>query len=221
MAAQTIPARRKLQRHDEASLFGPPPLFEGEDAAAYDALQERFTAGIRPEDVFEAMWVRDCADLTWEIMRMRRLKAHLLTCIMLEKLSEMLHLVVVEEESSDDETSADEDAESSDRELSAKGLAELWAARDPEAVRQVKDQLASKGLTLENVAARALSAQIESFERIDRMVMNAEARRNAALRELERHRTPPARGLRQASEGVIEADFEDVAPVRRRLKDKA
>jgi hypothetical protein len=55
MAARTIPARRKLQRHDEASLFGPPPLFEGEDAAAYDALQERFTAGIRPEDVFEAM----------------------------------------------------------------------------------------------------------------------------------------------------------------------
>jgi hypothetical protein len=137
------------------------------------------------------------------------------------KLSEMLHgVVVVEEESSDDETSADEDAESPDRELSAKGLAELWAARDPEAVREVKDQLASKGLTLENVAARALSAQIESFERIDRMVMNAEARRNAALRELERHRTPPAQALRQASEGVIEADFEDVAPVRRRLKDK-
>jgi ActR/RegA family two-component response regulator len=105
---------------------------------------------------------------------------------------------------------ADElDAEGSDSELSADKLAEQWAARDPQAVEEVKKQLASKGLTLENVAARALSAQIESFERIDRIVMNAEARRNAALRELERHRDTLAQALRRAGEDVIEADFEE------------
>ena len=45
MAARIIPARRKLQHHEEPSLFGPLPLFEGEDAAAYETLLERFTAG--------------------------------------------------------------------------------------------------------------------------------------------------------------------------------
>ena len=49
------------------------------------------------------------------------------------------------------------------------------------------------------------------------MIMNAEARRNAALRELERHRETLARALRQTSDNVAEADYEDVTPVRRRL----
>jgi ribosomal protein S6 len=107
-----------------------------------------------------------------------------------------------------------------DYELSTEELAERWAARDPQAIEEVNEQLASKGLTVEDVTARALSAEIENFERIDRMVMNAEARRNAALRELERHRMTLAQALRQASDNVIDADFEDVAPVRRRLRDK-
>jgi ActR/RegA family two-component response regulator len=85
----------------------------------------------------------------------------------------------------------------------------------------VERRLASKGLTVENVAAEALSARIDDFERIDRMIMNAEVRRNAALRELEQHRTTLARALRQAGDDAIEADFEDTVPVRRRLRDKS
>jgi hypothetical protein len=214
MAAHTVPARRTTQ----PSPFGAPPLFPGEDAAAYDDLLARFRAAIKPKDVLEEMSLRDVVDLTWEILRMRRLRVRFLTCGMLEELSQILE-PLVEDESSGDEPSADE-AEG-DNELSAAKLAEEWAARDPRAIEEVDKQLASKGLTLENVAAQALSAQIESFERIDRMIMNAEARRNAAWRELERHRTAPAQALRQASDDVIEADFEDVARDRRRLKDKA
>jgi hypothetical protein len=222
MAARTIPARRKLQRHEEPSLFGPPPLFEGEDAAAYEMLLERFTAGTKPKDVFEQMWVRDIVDLTWEMGRMRRLKARLLTCIMVHELSMILKPTIIEDEISDDEPSDDElEDESSDRELSAYAFAEQWAARKPKAIEEVNKQLSSKGLTLENVAALALSARIEDFERIDRMIMNAEARRNDALRELKRHCTTLAEPLRKASDDVIDADFQDLAPVRRRLRDKA
>ena len=35
-------------------------------------------AAIKPKDVLEEMWVRDVVDLTWETLRMRRLKAALL-----------------------------------------------------------------------------------------------------------------------------------------------
>ena len=42
------------------------------------------------------------------------------------------------------------------------------------------------------------------------MIMNAELRRNAALREVERHRSSLAEVLRQASDEAIEVEFEDV-----------
>jgi uncharacterized protein YdiU (UPF0061 family) len=240
MASRTIPAKRTTQRSKKPLFFGPPPLIAGEDPAAYDDLLERFTAAIKPTDVLEEIWMRDSVDLTWETQRLRHLKAALLKWIMLEKLSFILEPVELESsdeaessdeepsaeeleaESSDEEPSADElEDESSDYELSTDELAERWAARDPQAIEEVNEQLASKGLTVEDVTARALSAEIENFERIDRMVMNAEARRNAALRELERHRMTLAQALRQASDDVVDADFEDVAPVRRRLRDKA
>jgi hypothetical protein len=63
---------------------------------------------------------------------------------------------------------------------------------------------------VDDVAAEAFFDKISDFEQIDRMVMNAEARRNAALRELERHRATLAQALRQAGDDVIEADFEDI-----------
>ena len=56
------------------SMFGPPPLLEGEDAAAYDELLARVSAAANPSDVIHEIWVRDVVDLTWEILRWRRLK---------------------------------------------------------------------------------------------------------------------------------------------------
>jgi hypothetical protein len=60
------------------------------------------------------------------------------------------------------------------------------------------------------VTARTLSANIDDLERIERMIMGAEARRNAALRELERHRKATAEALRRATDDVVDAEFEDV-----------
>jgi hypothetical protein len=42
------------------------------------------------------------------------------------------------------------------------------------------------------------------------MAMAAEARRNSALRELERHRASLAQALRQASDDVIDAEYQDL-----------
>jgi hypothetical protein len=51
------------------------------------------------------------------------------------------------------------------------------------------------------------------------MMMHAEGRRNAALREIDRHCSNVARVLRRASEEVVEAEFEDVAPDQKAKKD--
>ena len=52
----------------------------------------------------------------------------------------------------------------------------------------------------------------EHLERIDRMTTKAEARRNAALHEIERRRSSMAQALRRANDDVVEAEFVDVAP---------
>jgi hypothetical protein len=44
------------------------------------------------------------------------------------------------------------------------------------------------------------------------MIMKAEARRNAALREIERRRSSMAQASRRASDDVVDAEFVDVGP---------
>ena len=41
------------------SLFGPPPILEGEDAAAYDELFGRVCAAVKPVDVIDEMLMDD------------------------------------------------------------------------------------------------------------------------------------------------------------------
>lgn len=132
-------------------LFGPPPLLEGEDPAAYDQLHTRITESVKPKDVLEEMWVRDVVDLTWHILRLRRLKAAFLSSVQYQGLREIL--------------------EPLKGVLAASDLANQWNARDPKAIKEINSLLGSKDLTMDLADAQALarsivrplSAWIESF----------------------------------------------------------
>jgi hypothetical protein len=87
-----------------------------------------------------------------------------------------------------------------------------WAGRDGERVRQVEELLDQSGFTMEHVMAETLVERIEDIERIDRMIVSAEQRRSAMLREVDRHRASLASRLRLASDEVVQAEFEDVTP---------
>jgi len=103
----------------------------------------------------------------------------------------------------------------------AEELSKEWAVQDRGAVKKVDKQLASMGLSIDAPTAHALAMRIDQFERIERMIMNAEARRNAALREVDRHRASLAQALREASDDVIEAEFEDVPAQQHAQEDAA
>ena len=62
-----------------AISLGPPPLIEGEDGAAYNQLHGSITAAVKPKDFIEEILARDIADLSWEVLRLRRVKGKLLT----------------------------------------------------------------------------------------------------------------------------------------------
>ena len=58
-----------------AHLFGPPPILEGEDADAYNEILDRVFGAVAPTDFIEDIWVRDLVDVTWNMFRLRRLRA--------------------------------------------------------------------------------------------------------------------------------------------------
>jgi hypothetical protein len=60
---------------------------------------------------------------------------------------------------------------------------------------------------MDSVMAQTLSVNLDDIERIDRMIATAEVRRNAILREVERHRTPWGQALRRAAQQVNEDEF--------------
>jgi hypothetical protein len=162
-------------RGEPIQLFGPPPLFEGEDTKAYDELLTRISTVVKPADILEDIWVRDLVDLTWDVFRLRRLKANVMMANAHKGLSEILAPLVGSSE--------------------AETLAEAWAARKSDVAKEVDKALASAGLGMDAVMVQTLSLKLDDIERID-----AEARRNTTLREIDRHRETLGEKLRRAVE---------------------
>jgi hypothetical protein len=175
------------ERADRLALFGPPPLLEGEDTAAYDELLVRISGAVKPADIFEEIWVRDIVDLVWEAFRLRRLKANLMTTVAHKGLGGILGPLMDWDDAHD--------------------LTEAWARRERTAIERVDELLASAGLTMDAVMAQTLSLKLDDIERIDRMIATAEGRRNAILREVDRHRTTWGQNLRQAVQQIEAAEI--------------
>jgi hypothetical protein len=80
---------------------------------------------VKPKDFLEEMWVRDVADLTWEILRMRRLKAALVASAMTRGLESILGPLIGWSKASD--------------------LSKNWALGNRRAVEEVKKHLSQMG----------------------------------------------------------------------------
>jgi hypothetical protein len=175
---------------DLEALLGPPPIIYGEAKDVYDAFFARVQASVRPKDIVEEIWVRDVVDLVWWAQRLRRLRDNLLVAKTQEAIRAVMRPLIGLE--------------------NALILAEGWAWREPESVEKLQSYLRQTELTMDVVMAQALQIALNDIERIDGMIMKAEARRNAALREIERHRAALADALRRATESVRDAEFTEV-----------
>jgi hypothetical protein len=168
------------------SISGPPPLLEGEVSEAYDELLARVSGNVKPVDVIEDIWTREVVDYIWENLRLRRVKTSLLAAAVAGALQEILASILDEEKDSKVITA----------------LVDEWTAGKPSARNHVSEYLEFGNLTFEDVLARAFKNEIDGIERIDRLITTTEGRRNAALREIDRHRATFARMLRKEIHGV-------------------
>jgi hypothetical protein len=142
---------------------------------------------VRPADIFEDIWVRDLVDVTFDVFRLRRLKANLMTANAYKGLTETLAPLLGR--------------------LQAETLAEGWAARKPDVVEEVKKTLTSAGLSTDSILAQTFSVKLDDIERIEHMIAHAEARRNATLREIDRHRETLGQKLRRAAPQLEEGQL--------------
>jgi len=180
---------------DLHSLLGPPPLLEGEDAAAYHTLKSRILLAVKPKDAIEEIWVLDILDLLWETARLRRLKTKFMRAAAYQGLQQLLRPLVPNSALHD--------------------LGQGWAQRDPGTVKAVKEVLGQAGLDEEDITAQTLALGRDTFEKIDRMIMQTEARRHVVLREIDRRREALARRLREVSAQVEKGEYAEIAPPHR------
>jgi hypothetical protein len=169
-AAILVKRRKKSgpDRGDHSALFGPPPLFDGEDPKTYDQLHTEISTAVAPTDIIGEILARDVTELSFDVPRLRRLKAKLVSANAYKGLAEILAPRVGRSR--------------------AETLAEGWAANKSEDVAEVNKILTSAGLNMDTVLAQTCALKLSDIERIEHLIALAEARRNAALREMERHR---------------------------------
>jgi hypothetical protein len=178
-----LPIPAAAQTAATAEILGRPPLVGGDERAGYETLLARVAACVRPADVIEEAWVRDVVDLIWEAVRMRRLKAALLTSDAAQGMSRVLGRL--------------------DPTRPPYRLSYAWASRELAAVGEAEAILESAGLGIDHVMAQTLAANIDTIERIDRMAASAEARRAATLHEIARYRASFAATLGAAADAAI------------------
>jgi hypothetical protein len=170
------------------------PLLPGEKETDYLKLAAGIVSTAKPWDTIEELLIRDVIDLNWEIFRLRRAKVGILRASMgkgLEKILERL-------------------GHSGGLPYKYTQLSQSWAAGDKTVQEEVARALNAAGLTIEEVTAKTLECQLDSFERLDRMIASAEARRNNALREVDRHRHALGAAVRSAIDAVEDVEFRDV-----------
>ena len=182
-------------RSTALALAQPAPLATGEDPITYDDLLARVAAAVKPDGVIEDLWVRDATDDAWEVLRLRRYKAGYLTTCRRDGMSTVLQ-------------GLGEDMFYT--------LAKQWAAGEPAALDEVRERLADAGVGDDAVMGSAFVKHIDAFERIDRLIGAAMARRAATLREIAQHRADLAEQLAAATQmvAVEDAEYTVVAPSR-------
>ena len=171
--------------------IAPAPLLPGEQEADYAELALAIVKAARPRDAIEDLLTRDVIDLSWEVLRQRRLKAGLLRGATSSSIYQVMCRLGYEDEYAGE-------------------LAANWAAGKKAAQKEVAGALQKAQLTMEDVMAETLEGKIDSFERFDRLLASSEDRRNNARREIERHRAAFGAAMRQAIDEVQDAEFRDV-----------
>jgi hypothetical protein len=145
--------------HDRMIALAPAPLPPGEKETDYATIAVGMIGASGPRDAIEEFLIRDVIDLTWEILRLRRVKVGMLRASLGDGVSKVL-------------------AGLGHPYFERDTLSQGWVAGDERARKKVEVFLTKAGMTIDEVTAKTLESKLDSFEKLDRMLASAEARRD-------------------------------------------
>jgi hypothetical protein len=171
-----------------AALFGTPPVLSTENRQAYEQLFVELALEWGPRDTTEWMFVRDMTDISWEMLRLRRVIANVLNIATKEGIAGIFMDVLPGCRRS----LTREDCEAYIKQSTkAEARADDWF-EGPEKREGVKSELAKYDLGTEAIAAQAHIAKAAELERLDRMLTTAVLRRAAVMRSFHEHQAMAA-----------------------------
>jgi len=181
---------RKKKTTIKDNTFRMPTLLRGEDAKAFHKLSERINKTVKPVDALEEMWVADVIYLQWELQRLQESKAQFIHLKFEESIGEVLSSVIGP--------------------VAAQRIVLDRKIGEDGAQEQLEKIFEAAELSQSTVVAQTIVLYLDEIERLDRMILSAEVRRNNAIREVRSHREALARSLRRACEEVEDVEFREI-----------
>src|SRR5262249_19682479 len=132
------------------------------------------------------LWLKDVVDLSWEILRLRRLK---------------IDLVEIDREDKNARTEWE-------REHADEPQMDFMSRFTPPTPAQIEARKNEPLLDTEADSAELLFRHIEKYEQIEKLLTSAELRRDRILREIGLRRDHMGRRLRAASDEILDAQVQ-------------
>ena len=149
-SASTVARSSGANIVDRVIDIAPSPLLPGEAKADYVAVAAHIVAVAQPKDAIEEFLTRDVVDLTWEILRLRRLKVGLLRASMGDGVRKVIQRITSDERMDI---------------FATQNLAANWAGGDKSAQKEVASALQKAQLTMQDVMGETLAIKIDYFWR--------------------------------------------------------
>ena len=173
-------------------LLGPPPVLASESLKDYNAILNGLMEAMKPGDFVLEILVAEYADWTWEIKRYKRHKTLVVERKRLGQLRDQEDLI----------------------ERIREGVAAKGEMNEAEKAQE--DAVAAEHAAIRHMLAHpdeldqfdALKSGNPYYDQLDRMQARAIAERDNVLAQIELYRQGLAQRARQASDEIIEAEFQ-------------
>ena len=188
-SCESFPVPTELMRLSEQ-----PHLLPGESVRDFETVRQMMVDDIQPETNIEWLWTLDLVELSWEILRYRRLKARILDAHRAAAIEEILQRL--------DGAGMPPEARPMVQ-LQARRAAAEWRD-DPDAAADIEARLHRSGIDCIDINAEVFVQARELFDVFDQLIHLAQNRRIALLREISIRRefARRARGVIRALDGL-------------------
>ncbi len=160
-----------------SAIFGKPALPPGENCDAYELLLSKVEDLLQPENILDALRVREITDAIWESQSFKRMSDGLIGTGHRHTLELLL-----------------DDFGCSAREGTS--IANDYYGVDPERRKAAAERLQAFGITEDQIHAKALGKAAKDMDLFDRLITNRGITRRALLKEHERLQKRAAKAKR-------------------------